>query len=72
MKIILSIFFTAAIWVALFKMFFFDVEDFWENAKENIFWFVVGLIFDTHFGGVRFLIFVIAGLLGGALLYKLL
>ena len=72
MKIILSIFFAAAIWIALFKVFFFDVEDFWENAKENTFWFAVDLIFDANYGGVRFLIFIVTGLLGGTLLYQLL
>ena len=72
MKIILPILLTILIWVGLFKVFFTDAEDFWETAKENSFWFAVGIILDTHLGGIKFLIFVCIGVLAGALLYNLL
>lgn len=72
MKVILPILFALVIWVALFKLFFDDSEDFWETAKENSFWFAVAMLFDTAFGGVRFLIFAAVGIMGGALLYNFL
>ncbi len=72
MKIILPIFFALLIWIALFKLFFGGVEDFWKTAKKESFWFAVALIFDTRFGGIRFLIFAAVGILGGALLYSFL
>ena len=72
MKILFSILFAIVIWTALYKVFFDDVDDFCETARENSFWFAIGLILDTHFGGIRFLIFAAVGISCGALLYSLL
>lgn len=72
MKIFVSIIFAMAFWIALYKVFFDDVEDFWKTAKENTFWFAVGLLFDTHWGGIRFLLWLASGVLGGALVGSLL
>ena len=58
---------------ALYKVFFPDIDDFWQTAKENTFWFALSLLFDTTFGGVKFILWlligVIAGVLAGSTLY---
>jgi hypothetical protein len=72
MRIFFAVIFAFIIWIALFKMFFDDAEEFWETAKENSLWFAISLIFDTVLGGVRFLIFAAVGIIGGILLYNLL
>lgn len=69
MKLFFSVLLTVIIWVVLYRIFFYDREDFWENAKENTVWLAASMIFDTPFGGIRFLIFLAAGILGGFLLY---
>jgi len=72
MKVFLSVSLALVIWIALYKLFFDDAEDFWKTAKENSFWAAFDLLFDTTFGGVRFFIFAALGILGGFLLYNLL
>ena len=72
MKIFFCVVFAVVIWIALYKLFFDDADDFWKTAKENSFWAAVAMIFDADFGGVRFLIFAAIGIIGGILLYNLL
>ena len=72
MKIFFSVCLAFVIWIALFKLFFDDPDDFWETAKENSFWAELDMIFETSLGGVRFLIFAAIGVIGGILLYNLL
>lgn len=75
MKLIFSSLFTFIIWIFLFKFFFDDFEDLKKTTKNNLFWLAIDLILDSllnsssNFGGIRFLIFVGIGLLGGFLLY---
>lgn len=75
MKLIFSSLFTFIIWFLLFKFFFDDFEDLKKTTKNNLFWLAIDFILDSllnsssNFGGIRFLIFVGIGLLGGFLLY---
>lgn len=63
------------IWIFLFKFFFDDFEDLNKTAKNNLFWGTIDFILqsllnaETGIGEIRFLIYVIVGLLGGFLLY---
>lgn len=75
MKLIFSILFAFIVWCLLFKFFFDDFEDLKKTTKNNLFWLAIDFILDSllnsssNFGGIRFLIFVGIGLLGGFLLY---
>jgi len=75
MKLLFSSLFTFIIWFLLFKFFFDDFEDLKKTTKNNLFWLAIDFILDSllnsssNFGGIRFLIFVGIGLLGGFLLY---
>lgn len=78
MKLIFSSLFTFIIWFLLFKFFFDDFEDLKKNAKNNLFWGTIDFILqsllnaETGIGGIRFLIYLAVGLLGGFLLYVIL
>lgn len=75
MKLIFSSLFTFIIWFLLFKFFFDDFEDLKKTTKNNLFWLAIDFILDSllnsssNFGGIRFLLYVGIGLLGGFLLY---
>lgn len=70
---ILSILFAAFILVALFKLFFDDLEDCWTSVKHFCWWFTFEIILEwspeTDFTGWRFICWLLIGALGGFLLY---
>ena len=70
---IFSILFAAIILVALFKLFFDDLEDLRTDIVNFCLWFPCEMIFDlspeTNGTGLRFVFWLAVGALGGFLLY---
>lgn len=70
---ILSVLFTLLILVALFKLFFDDLEDLSASLKHFCWWFTFEMIFElspeTNRTGLRFFFWLAIGALGGFMLY---
>jgi hypothetical protein len=73
MPVVFSVLFAAIIIVALFKLFFDDLEDLLANIKSFCWWFSFELILnlppETNQTGLRFFFWLAAGAIGGSLLY---